>query len=172
MQIAIIYSSKTGNTEKVAKRIQGVLPESTVFDLENIPDLNQYHFIILGCWIDRGTADAKALEFFKTIENKDIAFFFTLGAYPDSKHAGECNNNIFEILESNNNNVYGSFWCHGKIDPSLTEWYKTLPLDHPHGLNPDRVKRLEIAAKHPDENDFKNAGKYFKDLISNTVIKA
>ncbi len=170
MNTAIIYSSKTGNTRKVAQRIQAVIPESDIFDIANIPNLDNYHFIIIGCWIDKGTADAKALEFISSLKNRDIAFFYTLGAYPESQHAIDCNVTLHKLFTDNDNIVHGSFWCHGRIDPALTKWYETLPLDHPHGLNPDRVKRLAVAEKHPDEEDFINAENYFKHLTSKLVV--
>lgn len=172
MKTAIIYSSKTGNTKKVALRIQTALTDSDIFEINGIENPKKYELIILGCWIDRGTADAKALKVFKTLKNENVAFFFTLGAYPDSKHATDCNETLTQLLKENGNTIHGSFWCHGKIDTALTKWYETLPLDHPHGLNPDRVKRLKIAETHPDENDFVNAGNYFKELISKMETKS
>ncbi|QTA37533.1 flavodoxin family protein [Thermosipho ferrireducens] len=167
MKILLTYSSRTGNTEKVAKAIYEVMPEGTTFKKMKTVDelLEQHDFIILGCWIDRGTANKEALEFIKKVKNKKVAFFFTLGAYPDSKHAKDSADRIRNLLKENNNEVLGEFYCQGKIDPKLTEKFKSLPLDHPHTMTPERLKRHEEAAKHPDEKDLSRAKETFINIV-------
>lgn len=80
MSILVTYSSKTGNTEKVAKAIHEVLAERA--EIQKLPDVNSEHYdtVVLGYWVDKGTANAEALEFMKTLADKKIVLFGTLGA--------------------------------------------------------------------------------------------
>ncbi|MBN1969095.1 MAG: flavodoxin [Candidatus Delongbacteria bacterium] len=167
MKIALIYSSLTGNTEKIAKAILSVLPANTdCIKLCGIkkPDLKNYDLLILGTWIDKGTADPFILELAKDIKDKKIVFFFTLGAYPDSKHADDCTMNLTELFTKNGNLVLGNYHCQGAVDPKLIEKFKRLPADHPHALTDERLKRYEEAAKHPDEKDMNKAKQFIKNL--------
>lgn len=165
MKILIAYSTLTGNTEKVAKEIGKAITNSEVLDISDVKNLD-YDLIIIGTWIDKGTADKKALDFIKTLSNKKVAFFYTLGANPDSDHAKKCTENVKNLFLENNNEVKGEFWCQGAIDPKLIEQMrKMFPADHPHGVNPENEARWKIASTHPDEKDLENAYNYFKDLL-------
>jgi flavodoxin len=165
MKTLLVYSSKTGNTKKVAEAIIKVLPkDSEIYSVEEAPSPEEYDNVIMGYWINRGTADSNALEYIEKIEGKKVGFFCTLGAYPDSDHALKCLRNGHELFGVRNE-VLGSFICQGKVDPALTEKFKSLPPDHPHAMNPERKKRHEIASKHPDTEDFKNAQEVFNGLF-------
>ncbi|HOO34163.1 MAG TPA: flavodoxin family protein [Thermotogota bacterium] len=165
MKTLLVYSSKTGNTKKVAEEIIKVLPQgSEIYPVEEAPEPSQYDNVVIGYWINRGTADDKTLKYIERIEGKKVGFFCTLGAYPDSEHALNCIKNGYELLGINNE-VLTSFICQGKIDPALTERFKELPPDHPHAMTPERKKRHEIASKHPDADDFRNAQEAFKSIF-------
>ncbi|MDR1586200.1 MAG: flavodoxin family protein, partial [Treponema sp.] len=107
-------------------------------------------------WVDRGGADKKALRYLKSLKGKKIGLFGTLGAYPDSDHAKNTARKV-ENLVSKHNTCLGAFLCQGKIDPKLTEMFKKLPLGLVHGMTPERIKRHEEAAKHPDDKDLEAA---------------
>lgn len=165
MKILLTYSSKTGNTKAVAEAILKTLPQGTdFFAVSEVKDLNNYDAVIVGFWIDKGLPNEEALNFMETIKNKKMGYFFTLGAYPDSPHAEDCHKSAKELLTKNGNEVLAGFGCQGKIDPALTEMFKSLPKDHPHYMNEERRKRHEEAAKHPDKKDFENAKKAFENF--------
>lgn len=165
MKTLITYSSKTGNTKKVAEAIKKGINNSEILDISDVENLN-YDVLIIGGWIDKGTFDVKTLNFAKTIKGKKIAFFFTLGAYPDSQHANDCIQNITNLFVQNGNEVLGNFHCQGAIDPRLIEVMKSFGENHSHAPTPERVKRWEVASKHPDDNDLQNASNYFKELLA------
>ncbi|MBN4069777.1 flavodoxin family protein [bacterium AH-315-E09] len=166
MKYLVIYSSETGNTKKVAEAIYEVMPEGTdLCDVGEVNAFDKYDFIAFGCWIDRGTADKKAVVAIENIKNKKVAVFATLGAYPDSQHAVDSMERIKKLFVDNENSIVGEFICQGKVDPRLTEKFKSLPPDHPHAMNEERIKRHKIAAMHPDDEDFANAQRKFKELF-------
>lgn len=164
MKILLTYSSKTGNTEKVAKKVKEVMPEGTEFcRVEEAPAAENFDIILIGFWIDKALPNKEALEYIKTINNKKVGYFFTLGAYPDSAHADKCTENTRELLKGNE--IIAEFRCHGKVDEQLIERRKKLPKDHPHAVTEERLKRYEIASKHPDVEDFEKAKGIFKEAL-------
>lgn len=167
MSILLAYSSKTGNTQAVAKAIAEILPEgSDFFKISEVKDTDKYDVVIVGFWVDQGLPNKEAMTFIDTLKNKKIGYFFTLGAYTNSKHAQDCHDKAVELLTAHNNKIVSSFCCQGKIDPTLTEKFKELPKDHPHYMDEARMKRHQEAALHPDAKDFENAQAVFKDFIS------
>lgn len=161
----IVYSSRTGNTEKVARAVHaGIGGESDLFDVEHAPSPEIYTWILIGFWVNRGTADEDTLAYLSRIENKPVGFFATLGAYPDSKHAADVVNR-FGSLVRERNTLLGSFICQGRVDPRLTEKFKSYPPDHPHAMTPERIKRHRDAASHPDESDLRDAAKICAEII-------
>ena len=169
MKILVVYSTLTGNTKKVAEGVFSALPEgSECHDVKQAPAPDGYDLILPGFWVDKGHADKAMLDYFEKIESKKTAFFFTLGAYPDSEHADEVAADTAKRLAENGNQALGHFRCQGKVDPELLErMKKMLPPDHPHAqMTPERQARLDEAAKHPDEQDVANARAFAQDLLS------
>lgn len=158
MKTIILYSSNTGNTKKIAEAIYTVIPNSDLINIKENKEINleSYDLIIVGGWIDKATLDNISLTLVKTIKNKKVAYFFTLGAYPDSDHAKNCVNNIDKLFLENNNSIIRKYFCQGAIDPKLTSWMPATP---------ERKKRWEDAASHPDENDLFMAIQTFNNII-------
>ena len=165
MKTLIAYSTLTGNTKKVAEEVGKAFANSEVCDIADVKELD-YDLIVVGSWIDKGTADKKSIDFIKKINNKKVAFFFTLGAKADSDHAKKTCEVIKNLFLENNNEIVGQYYCQGAIDPKLIEQMrKTFPADHPHGVNPENEARWAAASTHPNEEDLKNAYDYFKNLF-------
>lgn len=165
----VVYSSLTGNTKMVAGRIYEIIEgEKRIISLNDIKEINVDDFdrFVIGFWVDKGTANKKTREFIKKLSQKEIAFFGTLGADPESDHGRKVVERVSELC-SKNNTLIGKFLCRGKIDPKLVERMGKFPLKLVHPLTPERLKRIEDAKPHPNEEDFKNAENYFKDILNN-----
>lgn len=162
----VVYSSLTGNTKKVAEAVQSVIPNCDIFPVENAPEnLDDYYFVSVGYWVDRGLPDAKSKKFIKSLKNMNVALFGTLGAYPDSPHALGCirDSEVMLKKEGSNNNVLGSFLCLGKIDPKLIDYMGKFMGDT-HPVTPERKERLLQVQTHPDENDLEQVKAVFKNF--------
>jgi flavodoxin len=169
MKVLIVYSSKTGNTEKVAQAIHQVMPENSVLaSLPSAPPPDGFDFIGLGFWVDKGTADAQALEYIKKINGKKIGLFMTLGAYPDSEHAKKCMAAVKAMLEPGNT-VIREFICQGKIDPALSKMFENFPANHPHAMTPERRNLHAEAEQHPDAEDLRRAAECFANIAETLV---
>jgi flavodoxin len=164
----IVYSSKTGNTRKLAEGIHRVLENSgfpaRIAAVEEKPESGGAPWILAGFWADRGQADEKALGYIRSLENRRVGLFGTLGAYPDSEHARDLAKKT-EALTAEKNTCLGSFLCQGKIDPALLERFKSLPPDNPHAMTEERRKRHEEAAKHPNDGDIVAAAEACMEML-------
>lgn len=168
MRSSIVFSSLTGNTKKVADEILKIMPEGTkIYDLKDLNQELDDELLVLGYWVDKAKPNKEMHEFMESLKGKKIITFGTLGAYPDSPHAKEVKENTTKILEENNT-VLGNFLCQGKINPKLTEMFmKSGGENNVHIMTPERIKRHEDAAKHPNEKDFNNAKAFVEDIINN-----
>lgn len=170
MKILVVYSSLTGNTEKIAQAIFSGLPAgSTCRPVAEAPAPDGFDLVVAGFWVDKGQADELMRAYLSKTKNMKLAFFFTLGDYPDGDHAAQVAAATKKMLEKNGNEVLGFFPCQGKVDPVFLErMKKMLPPDHPHALmSPARKARLDEAAKHPNETDLLNARNFIEGLLKN-----
>lgn len=166
MKANIVFSSLTGNTKRVAYEILDVMHKDTdIYDLKDLDHDLEGELLVLGYWVDKGRPNKEMEGFMEKLEGKRIITFGTLGAYPDSEHANQTKVNTNSIL-SEKNEVLGNFLCQGKINPKLTEMFMRNNGDQgQHAMTPERMKRHEDAAKHPNEEDFKNAKKFVQGII-------
>lgn len=153
MKGLIVYSSRTGNTERVARAVlEAAPPETDLYPVREAPNPDTYAWVFVAFWVDRGTADEDTRTFLAGLKGKVVGLFGTLGAYPDSEHARDVETAVRESIDSDNR-VLGCYLCQGRIDPKLTEMFKRFPPDHPHAWTPERAQRHADAASHPDEDD-------------------
>ena len=157
MNIAVVYSSRTGNTKAVAERIAKALG-ADLFAVSQQPDLSQYEGVAFGYWVDRANANAEAREFMATIENKKVFLFGTLGAYPESEH-GQRSLATARTHINESNELLGEFLCHGKIEQAIIDRFKNMAKDsdNPHAPSAERIALWAAGAGHPNEDDFTNA---------------
>ncbi|MGL4988632.1 MAG: flavodoxin family protein [Cetobacterium sp.] len=165
MKTLITYSSKTGNTKKIAEAIHEGIPNATILPISDLINLD-YDLIFIGGWIDRAIFDEVTLTLAKQIFNKKIVYFFTLGASPDSDHAKSCIKNIETILEENNNTILNKFYCQGAIDPKLISLFSSFDSNHKMAPTEERKKRWNDAKSHPDKNDLKNAKDFAISILN------
>ncbi len=165
MQTLVVYSSKTGNTKMVAEAIFSIMPEGTVFSaVEDAPDPQNFDFLCLGFWVDRGGPDAAMATYMERVTGKQVGLFGTLGAWPDSDHAHKCIAKAREMMASNT--VLGTFLCQGKIEPKLLVSMKKMRTKQSaHPMTEERRARIEEAKKHPDEADCANAKNCFTAIV-------
>ena len=171
MKKLVIFSTLTGNTEKIANAIFSVIEgEKKLLNVEDSDKINieDYDKIIVGYWVDKGDADEKMKVFMSKIRNKTVSSFGTLGSKSDSEYAKKCMTIVRKFLESNGNKVEKEFICQGAISPQLIEKFRKMTkegiLTGHHAVTPETEKRWAEAAKHPNETDIENAKKVFQNV--------
>lgn len=64
MRTAIVYSSKTGNTKKVAEAIfDSVEGEKGLYDVKENPKPDEFDWIVLGFWVNRGMPENDMVDY-------------------------------------------------------------------------------------------------------------
>lgn len=153
MKAAVVYSTLTGNTKKIAEAVQAGLGEGAeLFDVKSAPDVSAYDLVAVGFWVDRGHPDQKAMDFMKSVTGKKVFSFFTLGAKPASAHAYKCAYTAADYYGAGCEQV-GVWFCQGAIDPKLIERMRQMPAGGPHTSSPETEARWAAAASHPDAAD-------------------
>lgn len=165
MKILIAYSSKTKNTKKVAVALFEEIKNIATVDIIDIrkakQQLQNYDLYILGCWVDKATANKNMQKFIATqqIENKNVALFMTCGVPENHYHAQDSINNFKNLMIERNNNIINTFICQGKIDPKILIVFKLLTWRDPnfiHKIDKTMLEWVERSKSHPNAEDFKN----------------
>ena len=102
---SIIYSSKTGNTKKLAEKIREVLPEENCdyFGTEGAKALSS-DILYIGFWTDIGNADPATLELLKSLRNKKILYCLEQQASEavkpiSSRFSGKLRNLLMRVIQ-------------------------------------------------------------------------
>lgn len=145
---AVIYSSVTGNTRRLAEALAlGHLP---LFSVTRQPDTTAYDLLALGFWVRKGLPDARAQRCWAGIRAKHIFLFGTLGAWPHSPHASRCLEGARALLTASGNRIVGEFLCQGRVSPHVLAASASKGT---HPMTEGRAARLAEAARHPDAGD-------------------
>jgi hypothetical protein len=106
----VVYNSRTGNTEKIAKQIAEGL-SADYRNINNVPNLKDYDLVVVGSWVFAGRisfAGARLIRKLhrKNLAGKKVALFFTGGSpeevNPMSEHSESpklVKDTMFESME-------------------------------------------------------------------------
>ncbi len=169
MKFLITYSTRTGNTRKIAEALFRAAPEgSRLSPMEEAPSPDDFDILFIGYWMDKGGPDSKAKAYLSSLHEKKIVLFETLGADPSSEHAYTGFANAALQLAPDCR-ILGLFASQGAIDPQLLSMMRKLPAGSPH--NSPQMKALaEEAAKHPSSEDLARAEAYMKQFIKKAAM--
>lgn len=145
MSYAIICSSKTGNTQKLAQRAREVLGE------KNEVPATDAGLVLLGSWTDKGGLDPALEDRLGELAGKRVFLFGTCGfggsqAYYDRVLAR------FASALPEGAQVVGRFMCQGQMPPAVRERYVKMAEQDPARFAP-MIENFDRALGHPDEKD-------------------
>lgn len=164
--ILIVYDSKTGNTEKVAKALaDGAGARCVLAKVDEAPSAEAFAVIVAGFWVDRGAPNAKMKKYLSTLHNKKLVLFQTLGAEPASDHAVSALVNAGVALNSDCK-VLGTLSIQGAIDPALIDMMRKMPAGGAHSASPESEARWAAASTHPDAEDLAKARSFMQSFLA------
>ena len=164
--ILIVYDSKTGNTEKVAKALaEGAGERCVLTRVEDAPAADDFAVVVAGYWVDRGAPNAKMKKYLESLHGKKVVLFQTLGAEPTSDHATSAFVNAGVAL-NNDCKVLGTLSIRGAIDPALIEMMRKMPAGGAHSASPESEARWAAAAQHPDAADLAKAKAFMQSFLA------
>lgn len=148
MKSIIIYSSRTGNTKKLAHAIyDSIEGQREIFPITDVPELEKkYDLIAVGFSIMAGRIEPRAKKFLSKFNNKSPLFlFFTHGSLRESQLVADVKKQALDLVEKAQ--INGVFTCQGEVKQEvinkLKKGSKPLPW----------IVEAPKAKGHPDTND-------------------
>ncbi len=159
MKALVVYSSQTGNTEKLAKAVQDALPGGTeCLPVDQAPEPAGYDFVAVGFWFKAGQPDPKSAEYLQKIQGAKVFLFATHGAAADSSHAATGMATARELAAGGN--VAGHFNCPGEVNAKHLEMVNAKPTP------PPWAKDAPAAAGRPDASDLAAVQQAVQEALS------
>lgn len=154
MTYAIVYSSRTGNTEQLARAIRNALPKEACLYFGG-PDAAALvaDRLYIGFWTDKGSCDEAMAAFLAGVQNKEVFLFGTAGFGSQPAYFQAVLGRVQANLGAGNTLV-GSFMCQGKMPLSVRQRYEAmLASPHPAPNLQAMIENFDLALSHPDAAD-------------------
>lgn len=157
MKALVAYSSKSGNTKKLAEALYGALQcEKDVLPISDNLDPSGYDFVAVGFWLQGGQPDPATKSFLPNIGEKEVLLFATHGAARDSEHAKNAMKMAKELAAPAR--ICAVFSCPGQVTEKVLE--KAAQKDP----KPSWLADAPAAKGHPDEEDIRQLVHLFNEL--------
>ncbi|MFH2124490.1 MAG: flavodoxin family protein [Pseudomonadota bacterium] len=158
MKSLVVYSSKSGNTRKLAEAVYGYLKgDKEIVAIADAPDPAGYGFVAVGFWLKAGQPDPDSQAFLARLkEGQDVYLFASHGAAVGSAHAENGMKKARELAAKAH--VRAVFSCPGEVDAKFMEVaaQKT--------PQPPWLGDAPAAKGHPDANDLKMVVRMLEEL--------
>ena len=154
MSYAIVFSSKTGNTELLADTLHSCLPQADCCYFGNPnPAAMEADTLYVGFWTDKGKADESASVFLKQLRGKQVFLFGTAGFGGSEEYFNKILKTVQKDLHSSNT-VIGSFMCQGKMPMSVRQRYENMKKQPLHLPNLDAAFLFNRLCYHQKSGKF------------------
>ncbi len=164
MDYLVVYTSKTGNTQKVAVKIFEALPGKSK-DIVSLEELGgeEADTYFVGFWNNRGICTTEVIDFLSGLHGKRVALFGTCGLSGNKDYFKQVEKQV-SVFIPDDNEYLGCFLCGGKMAPRVLEKYRQMQVvcDTPQIRN--LIAAYEDAMLHPDEQDFQNASEFAQSV--------
>ena len=155
MKTLIVYSSQSGNTEKLAKALyESAMNEKTIHSIDKAPDPNDYDLVAVGFWLQAGKPDPDTAEYLQQLKTTPVFLFATHGAASDSAHASIAMADAVSF--AGRAKIVGTFSCQGEVNPKVLE--KVKAKQEP----PVWVDDATAAVGHPNQEDIDTLLRVFR----------
>lgn len=150
MSYAIVYKSRTGNTDLLARTIRDTLPQQDCIYF-GAPDEKalQADVVYVGFWTDKGTCDEDIAGFLKCLTTQQVFLFGTAGFGGAQAYFAQILARVQENL-GKDARLAGTYMCQGKMPAAVRARYEAME------QGPRRtamLKNFDAAQSHPDAQD-------------------
>lgn len=169
MTYAIVYSSRTGNTEQLARALRSALPlQGCLYFGPPDPAALAAERLYLGFWTDRGSCDETMAAFLAQVEGKEVFLFGTAGFGRAPAYFQKVLAQV-ETHLGQGCTLVGSYMCQGRMPLAVRQRYeKMLAAASTPGAEPSAlpgggrfspaslqgmIENFDQALAHPDADD-------------------
>ncbi len=150
MQYSIVYSSRTGNTRRLAQSLLEVLPaEGCLYQGPVGEQALAAERIYIGFWTDKGTCDGDTAEFLAGLTHQQVFLFGTAGFGGSPAYLESILNRVRELLPPGVRYL-GGFMCQGEMPSAVRKRYEAME-DSPR--RSAMLENFDRAVGHPDGED-------------------
>ncbi len=172
LQYKVAYSSKTGNTEKLAIQIYDAIPNSKK-DIQKISDITKeddsVETYFIGFWTDRGSCSLEVIDYLASLHGKNIVLFGTCGMGKNCEYYKKIERKVRAFIPDDNQYL-GIFICQGKMAMQVRQKYVQLLDEIQEQENMVRLKKMiknfDEGLLHPNQEDFENLNKFVLSIVN------
>ena len=152
MRYAVVYSSKTGNTKRLAETVRAALGEAEcVYFGPPDPKALETRRLYVGFWTDKGTCDADTAAFLSHTAGHRVFLFGTAGFGGSDAYFTKILDTVRAQLPEGAEEA-GGWMCQGRMPHAVRQRYEAME------ETPRRAAMLENfdqALSHPDAEDLR-----------------
>lgn len=167
MQYEVLFVSKTGNTEEVAKAVYQGIPsrQKDIRRLERDTAVDTGETYFIGFWTNRGSCSIEVLDFISELHGKNIALFGTCGMGCDIEYYKMIEKRVRALIPDDN--VYlGTFLCQGKMSMHVRDKYEELLKSGQNdNLALHMLHNFDEALLHPNQEDLQMAAHFAANIV-------
>lgn len=168
MSYAIVYSSRTGNTERLARAaLEALGAEGCSYFGAPGPDASAAasaaDLVLLGSWTDKGGLDPALDPVLPSLPGHSVFLFGTCGFGGDPAYFDRVLDNFSAALPDGTK-VIGRYLCQGQMPPSVRERYVSMSERDPDRFAP-MIENFDRAVGHPDEADLEGLVRALRDAL-------
>ncbi|NME84369.1 flavodoxin family protein [Clostridium sp. SM-530-WT-3G] len=148
MKYAIVYSSITGNTKKLAESIKNKITECYFGNPSD--EALSADTIFLGFWAAKNSCSADVQSFIEKLSGKKLFIFGTAGYNNTKEYFEEILSNVKSHVPSSNT-IIGTYMCQGKVSDTKQDMIKKDNAEMYKAIKDN----LAESERHPNEDDIK-----------------
>lgn len=166
MKYLVVYDSKTGNTEKIAKEILDAIPEAEkeIKKVSEFTGNEDADVIFVGFWTNRSTCPMSVVNALELMTEKKIALFGTCGMGGSEEYYDSIKKNV-EAWLPEACEYLGCYLCQGKMPESVLHKYEQMEGKVPKEQLEAMIQNYHSAKMHPDSKDLMDARKFVKEIV-------
>lgn len=166
MQTMVVYSSRTGNTQKIANAIFSAIPGASK-DMQRMEEYQEKDadIFFVGFWTEKGNCDMQTANLLMELHGKKVALFGTCGMGRDEAYYARIEENVKKWLPADNTYA-GAYICQGKMPMAVRNRYeKMLEAGQQENLMQQMIRNFDTALLHPDREDEEAAANFARSVI-------
>ncbi len=163
MSYSVVFSSQTGNTKYIAKRIRRIMGEEGCAFFGSPAEADEgarkADVVFVGSWDDKGSATKDVREFLHALDGARVFLFGTCGFGGSDDYYNQVLSRMREDLPASCE-LAGSFMCQGKMPAPVRERYVAmLAAADPDSKEAKRaqmfIENYDRALDHPNGDDLR-----------------